>query len=47
MTHLAFTLALLFVVFFAGYITGRAQVVRDIKRMTEELNRRTKHEQSN
>ena len=44
MTHLAFTLALLFVVFFAGYITGRAQVVREIKRMTKELNRRANHD---
>ena len=48
MTDLAITLALIlttaFVSLRTGYYIGRAQVVRDIKRMTKELNRRANHD---
>ena len=39
MTHLALTLALIYVVFLFGYFWGRHQVVKEIREMTEELNK--------
>lgn len=37
MTHLAITLALLFVVFLSGYYLGMKRVVKDIRSLTKEL----------
>lgn len=37
MTQLALTIALIFIVYFIGYIMGRNDVVKDIRRMTKEL----------
>ena len=40
MTHLAITLALLFVVFLSGYYLGMKRVVKDIRSLTKELEER-------
>ena len=37
MTQLSFTVALLFIVYFIGYVMGRKDVVDDIRQMTKEL----------
>ena len=37
MTQLVLTIALIFIVYFIGYIVGRNEVVKDIRRMTKEL----------
>ena len=37
MTQLVLTIALIFIVYFIGYIVGRNEVVKDIRRMTREL----------
>ena len=41
MTHLALTLALIFIVYSIGYVvgyfTGRNSVVKEVREMTEEL----------
>lgn len=40
MTHLAITLALLFVVFLSGYYLGIKRIVKDIRSLTKELEER-------
>ena len=40
MTHLAFTLVLLFGVFLSGYYAGMKRVVKDIRSLTKELEER-------
>ena len=37
MARLAFTLALMFFVFFSGYFMGRKQIIDEIKQLTKEL----------
>lgn len=37
MTQIVLTLALIFIVYFIGYIVGRNDVVKDIRRITKEL----------
>ena len=37
MTQIILTLALIFIVYFIGYVMGRKDVVDDIRQMTKEL----------
>lgn len=44
MGQLILTVAVLFVVYFIGYIIGRKEVIDDIKEMTKELKEKDKNE---